>query len=136
TAFGFAMPVLAGHPETALHVTLVGISAASAIWIRSHFDLRFLARFVAAATLAVGLAAIQLVPTLEWLAQMPSALDSRWPLLPLHQLFAWVSRDVIRGPNSAGVWIPEGAAYVGMITLLAASFAVFGRDKRHGIFLA
>ena len=34
-AFAFAMPVLAGHPETAAHVTLVGIMVAAATWLAS-----------------------------------------------------------------------------------------------------
>ena len=86
--------------------------------------------FALAGILALGLASIQVIPTLEWLRQMDEALQFNWPGLPWRQALAWVSRDVIRGPNSAGVWIPEGAAYVGMIGLLAASLAPFHKARR------
>src|SRR5262249_19047911 len=118
TAFGFAMPVLAGHPETAAHVTSAGVALALVTCAGSSAPSRFLFRFAFAALLAVGLASIQLVPTFEWLSQLPAALDVRWPALTLHDAFAWVSRDMRRPPNSVGLWVPEGAAYVGMITLL------------------
>jgi hypothetical protein len=135
-AFAFAMPVLAGHPETAAHVTLVAIAIAGLTWAASHFKLRYACRFSLAGILAAGIASIQIIPTLEWLRQMPSALDLRWPVLPLHEALAWVSRDIIRGPNSAGISVPEGAAYVGMITLLAASIGLLHRAKRYVLFLA
>jgi hypothetical protein len=134
-ALGFAMPVLAGHPETAVHVTFVGCALALATFASSKRDVRFLARFTMAGLLAIGLAAIQIVPTLEWAGQMAAGLDIRWPALPLRQAFGWVTRDVLRGPNSAGIWIPESAAYVGMIVLLVAPFGLFHRNRRHVVFL-
>ncbi len=135
-AFSFAMPVLAGHPETAAHLTLAGASMALAWCVGSvphrgrYSSAAFLLSFALAGILALGLASIQVIPTLEWLRQMDEALQFNWPGLPWRQALAWVSRDVIRGPNSAGVWIPEGAAYVGMIGLLAASLAPFHKARR------
>ena len=135
-AFSFAMPVLAGHPETAAHLTLAGASMALAWCVVSvphrgrYSSAAFLLSFALAGILALGLASIQVIPTLEWLRQMDEALQFNWPGLPWRQALAWVSRDVIRGPNSAGVWIPEGAAYVGMIGLLAASLAPFHKARR------
>ncbi len=135
-AFSLAMPVLAGHPETAAHLTLAGASVALAWCVVSvphrgrYSSAAFLLSFALAGILALGLASIQVIPTLEWLRQMDEALQLNWPGLPWRQALAWVSRDVIRGPNSAGVWIPEGAAYVGMIGLLAASLAPFHKARR------
>ena len=134
--FAFAMPVLAGHPETTAHVTLVAIVLALVTWAGSQFNLRFLYRFTLAGVLAAGLASIQMIPTLEWLAQMPGALEIRWPVLPLKQILAWVSRDIFRAPNSAGLQIPEAATYAGMITLLAASLGLLHPAKRHVLFLS
>src|SRR5437773_735268 len=135
-AFSFAMPVLAGHPETAAHLTLAGASMALAWCVVSvphrgrYSSAAFLLSFALAGILALGLASIQVITTLEWLRQLDEALQLYWPGLPWRQALAWVSRDVIRGPNSAGVWIPEGAAYVGMIGLLAASLAPFHKARR------
>ena len=140
-AFSFAMPVLAGHPETAAHLTLAGASMALAWCVVSvphrgrYSSAAFLLSFALAGILALGLASIQVIPTLEWLRQMDEALQFNWPGLPWRQALAWVSRDVIRGPNSAGVWIPEGAAYIGMIGLLAASLAPFHKARRFAALL-
>lgn len=138
----FAMPVLAGHPETAAHLTLAGAFMAAAYWVAStqprtrHFNMAFPLSFALAGLLALGLASIQIVPTIEWVQQMNEAFKFDWPPLPRHQGLAWVSRDILRGPNSAGLWVPEAAAYVGMITLLAASLAPFHKPRRHVIVLA
>ena len=134
-AFAFAMPVLAGHPETAAHVTSATIAFAVVTWACAHLKMRYFLRFTAAGILAAGLASIQMVPTLEWLGQMPGPLQIIWPVLPLNQILAWVSRDIMRGPNSAGIQVPEAATYAGMITLLAASAGLLHSAKRHVLFL-
>src|SRR5262249_53429243 len=38
--------------------------------------------------------------------------------------------------NSAGVLIPEGAVYIGTLSLLAAAFAFFRRNKKDVVFFA
>ena len=135
-AFAFAMPVLAGHPETTAHVTLVTTALAAVTWISSRFRFQFAWRFAVSGILAGALASIQIIPTWEWLRQMPGALDSRWPTLARHQVLAWVSRDIFRSPNSAGILIPVATAYIGMITLLCAPFGLLHRAKKHSLFLA
>jgi len=141
-AFSFAMPVLAGHPETAFHVTLTGTAWAIVIWASSinlrgrSFDTGFLVSFTLVGLLALGVASIQMIPTVEWVGQMGDTLGARWPALPLHQALSFASRDILRGPNSAGILVPEGAAYLGMITLLAASLALFHRARTAVLFLA
>jgi hypothetical protein len=135
-AFAFAMPVLAGHPETAAHVTLTTITLALVTWFCTHFDRGFLFRFILAGLLAAGLSSIQMIPTLEWLGQMPGALQIRWPVLPPKQILSWVSRDIFRGPNSANLQVPEAASYAGMISLLAASLGLIHSAKRHVLFLS
>ncbi len=72
-AFAFAMPVLAGHPETALHVTATGSALALFLWLLPNPsgvrapDRRFLLCFFIVGMLALGLASIQMIPSLEWL---------------------------------------------------------------------
>jgi hypothetical protein len=140
TAVALAMPVLAGHPETAGHVTLAAMFLALVLWLSSagpeskRLEVRFVALFAGAGVLALGLTAVQVLPTLEWLGELGYALQINWPTLPPHQALAFVSRDAIRSPNSAGIPIPEGAAYFGMIGLLAAALAPFHRAKRYVMF--
>jgi hypothetical protein len=130
-AFAFAMPVLAGHPETTAHSAIVGCAFAAALW---GGDKRFPRYFAAAGVLAMGLGAVQIIPTVEWLRQLGNQFETPWPALELHQAQGLFSRDILSSPNSAGISVPEGAAYLGMLTLLAASLAPFHRARRYVIF--
>jgi hypothetical protein len=140
----FALPVLAGQPENAAHVTLVGLiffvyRAALPPPPRdgaSTGRLRFIALFGAAGLLALGLAAVQTLPTLEWIGQLERSLHMFWGPKPLHEIGAFLSRDLGSHPNSANVSIPESAAYAGMLTLLVAPLAFLHPNRRDAIFFA
>ena len=60
TSLAFAMPVLAGHPETAAHLTLAGMFMALILWLSPDnlagraFDLRFLLAFTIAGVSGAG----------------------------------------------------------------------------------
>ena len=142
TAVAFAMPVLAGHPETAAHVTLTGAALALLLWTilpgsnTARFDFRFPASFAFAGLLALGLASVQMIPTIEWLRKTGAAFQWVWPPLAPHQVLGWVSRDILRSPNSAGINIPESAAYMAMISILAAPLALFHRSRFYVGFLS
>ena len=144
TGLAFALPVLAGQPEIAAHVTVVGLLfflyrlglpslRQGAVPARR---LRFLVLFGAAGLLALGLAAVQMLPTLEWIGQLERNLHMFWGFRPLHEIGAFLSRDLGANPNSANIPIPESAAYAGMLTLLVAPLAIFHRNRRDAIFFA
>ena len=140
TAAAFALPVLAGQPESAAHVTLVGIAfflfrLAIPPTEGRHGRMRFVGAFAVAGLLALSLAAIQALPTLEFIGQLNRGLDQLWGPKPLHEIAAFLSRDLGATPNSAGIPIPEGAAYVGMLTLLLAPLALLHKNRRDAIFL-
>jgi hypothetical protein len=137
----FAMPVLAGHPEVAFYVTGAGVAFWLFLLLRDgrpdrRRALAAAARLAAGAALAVGLAAAQMLPTLEWVGQIQRSTGHSWtsPLRPL-QLQAFVSRDARASRTAIGVPVPEGAAYAGMLTLVAAPLA-FGlrRRRRETVF--
>lgn len=136
-ALAFAMPVFAGHPETAVHIGLAGTITAIFIWAFpldrhvSRFSVRFLACFGLIGILALGLASIQMIPILEWVKQVANPFDRGQPL----ELLALVSRDIRRAPNSVGLWPPESAAYLGMATFLAAPLALLYRARRAALLL-
>ena len=142
TVVGFAMPVLAGHPETAVHVTVTAVALAMGLWMfvpgsnTPRLDGRFPATFALAGVLALGLASVQMIPTIEWLRQAGTAFRWIWPPLAPHQIFGWVSRDIFRSPNSAGINIPESVAYMAMISILAAPLAGFHRSRFYVVFLS
>ena len=139
-AIAFAMPVLAGHPETAIHVTLVGVALAlflaalrpakQATWQ----PFRYLALFGAGGLLAMGVAAVQMLATLEWVPRINRDLDIIWPAVPLRNVIGLVSRDILSPSNSFGLQIPEQAAYVGMIAFLAFPIAWLHSQRRYTVF--
>jgi len=128
-AFAFAMPVLAGHPETAAHVTLTGLGLAVFL-IVSEPKFSFIRAFVGSSLLALGLAAIQIVPTVEWLTHIHRSLTQQWPAPPLYSILGLVSRDIIRAKNVIGLLIPEHAAYLAMMTFVAAPIGLVRRSSR------
>jgi len=133
-AFAFAAPVLAGHPETAFNVTLVGLTLAAFLFVPAP-DLKFAAYFTAAGVLALGLASIQMLPTLEWIRHVGDSLNEAWPALETWQLKGWVSRDILRNPNSSGIFIPEAASYAGIVSLLIAPLALWHQSRWYVRFL-
>lgn len=140
-AFAFAMPVFAGHPEAAAHITLVGLALAAfetfKPWTTASSSERkkFAAFFVFAGLLAVLLTAIQWLPTVEWISMTVRGLDARWGGRPIGEALAFLSRDMTSHPNAQGIAIPEGAAYVGVLPWILAPIAVFGL-RGYGAFFA
>ncbi|HEY4229303.1 MAG TPA: YfhO family protein [Thermoanaerobaculia bacterium] len=133
-----ALPVLAGQPENAAHLTLVALLfflfrlARPAVGETTR--LRFTLLFAAAGLLALALAAIQMLPGLEFIGQLDRGLTMPWGPKPLSELAAFLSRDLYSSPNTAGVPIPESAAYAGMLTLLLAPLAWMHRNRRDVLF--
>jgi len=137
----FALPVLAGQPESAAHVTLVGLlfffyrlALPSTEHRSARARGRFIALFTASGLLALGLAAVLILPTLEFIGTLDRGLNEAWPPKPLREMAAFLSRDLRASPNSAGVPIPESAAYAGMLTLLLAPLALLHRNRRDAVF--
>ena len=128
-AFAFAMPVLAGHPETAAHVTLTGLGLAVFLMV-SKPKFSFISAFIGSSLLALGLAAIQIVPTVEWLMHIHRSLRQQWPAPPLYSILGLVSRDIIRAKNAIGLLMPEHAAYLAMMTFVAAPIALVRSSSR------
>jgi len=128
-AFAFAMPILAGHPETAIHLVASGCVLALLLWAypqnsKRRFDLNFLLTFALAGILALGLTSVQILPTLEWVQNSGRDLHFSWPTFEWRQALSLFSRDILRGPNSAGIFVPNAVGYVGMLTLLLAAIGL------------
>jgi hypothetical protein len=140
-----AAAVLAGHPQTISYVVIF-IAAFAAFRLvtpgRSDERLpgarwRFALLVGGAAALAVGLTAVQWIPSLEWLSTLdrtPNVVYG-WHL-PIGDVVGLVSRDISHTPNNAGLISPDGATYVGVLTVLAAVFAVRHHRRAYVIFFA
>lgn len=136
-AVAFALPVLGGQPETAFQV----IFAAFLYAVYRLFPVKpmggwYVAAFGAAGVLAILLAAVQLLPTLEWVGLLDRTLAIRWIPLPWTQVMGLLSRDLLHHPNVDGVQIPEGACYIGAFTAATLPFLVFWRKRRDVFFFA
>lgn len=142
TAAAFALPVLAGQAEVAAQVTIVGlVYFAYRVFCPLRPSpgphrgrVRFVGSFALAGALALGLSAVQSVPTLEFIGQLDRGVKDVWGHKPLSEIVAFVSRDLGSSPNSAGVEIPEGAAYAGLLTLFLAPLAFWSAERRDAIF--
>jgi hypothetical protein len=128
-AFAFAMPVLAGHPETAAHSTLTGVAFAAFLWIRQP-RFSFVKTFVICGALSLGLAAVQLLPTVEWLKHIHNLRKDPWPAQPLWSIVTFVSRDIIREESAIGLQVPEQTAYLAMMSFAVAPLALLKKSSR------
>lgn len=135
-AVALAMPLLSGHPGMAAFVWAA--SAAFGLWTLFSDRPRSLIApgrgLLVAGVLSMGLAAVQVLPSAEWLGQIDRTLDVRWHPLPLSSAIGLFSRDLYTNPNSAGVPIPLAAVYVGALCLLAAAYAVLSLRLRQTLF--
>ncbi len=137
-AIPVAMTLVAGHPGVAAYVIVT--AGCYGLWITlcnhdSHFGPSIL--FLAAATgLALAFAAVQVIPTIEWLGAIDRTLEVTWPPLRLSYALALFSRDLSADINSAGIPIPLATVYVGALTLLLAPLAFFHRNRRDAVFFA
>ncbi len=141
-ALAFPLPILAGHAEIAVYVL-----AATAAW--AVFRLvspmpegaapggrsRFLLALSAAGLLALGLAAVHIVPFLEWVPRLSRQTDcAPWGGIPLRQLVMFLSRDATTNPSPVGVFIPEHSGYAGLLPLLLVPLALTGNRRREALF--
>ena len=141
TGCAFALPVLAGHPEVAIYASLAGV----AFWLfcllpageaNGSNRTRNVTLFAASGMLALGLAAVQWLPTLEWVQLLARTTELTWDRSrPIAELLSLFSRHARAAINPIGVPIPEGASYAGILTLLLAPLACAARRKREPIFL-
>jgi Bacterial membrane protein YfhO len=140
-----AAAVLAGHPQTISYVLIFFAAFATFRLVtpgRSDALIplarwRFASLVGGAAVLAVGLTAVQWIPSLEWLSSLdrtPNVVYG-WHL-PIGDVVGLVSRDISHTPNSAGLISPDGATYLGVLTVLAAVFSVRHPRRAYVIFFA
>ncbi len=135
TAVAFALPVLGGHPEVAFQVTVMAlVYAAYRLFPISRSSGRYALAFGAAGLLSVALAAVQLLPTLEWVSLIARSLNFHWGSLASSQSLAFISRDLLHQPNVDGISIPEGAAYIGAFTIALLPLIVLWRKRRDVVF--
>ncbi|MGE3909661.1 MAG: YfhO family protein [Chloroflexota bacterium] len=140
-AIPFAVPHMSGHPEVAAYTTLVGMAAALlylvcpptsdrpvTLWrarIRAFWGL------AAVGTLSLLLAAVQLLPTIEWIPQLKRELIGITAGMPYWDIMNFVYRHLAAAPiNGIGSYIPNAAMYAGLVTLVILPAALMHRRWR------
>lgn len=140
-ALPLAMPVLAGHPEvcayaisTVLAYAVYQLLAGLRRGRTSSWAIRYSGAFLLAAGLAVGICAVQLVPSLDWLPRITRRLAGTGVHLPVRTLLLLVSRDSVSNPHPIDLWVPDRCGYMGVGTLLLAPLAFFARRRTEAAF--
>src|SRR5205823_12020504 len=98
-----------------------------------HGRLKLLACFGAAAMLALGIAAVQTLPTLEWIRYVHNSRIVFWGARPLREFPALLSRSSFP-PTAEAIALPEGAAYAGGIALVLSFFSL-ARTRKLDVLL-
>ena len=142
-ALAFTLPLFGGHPGIAIYVTAYAAAFAAYCYLAPADGLpsrgRFAAAFALAGVLALALAAVQLLPTLEWIAHTArSPADfkiGRWHR-PAREIAGFLCRQSQVQVNSAGMDIPEALVYSGVLAVVAAFLAPLFRPARVPAFFA
>jgi hypothetical protein len=128
------MQLLAGHAQTTFYSLL--LAGLYALWRAvQQRDLKRLLPALGGAGLGFGLAAIQLLPTLELMltSQRSGGVDeilaltySYWPWRPM----TWIAPNIFGNPASGDYWgygaYWEDATYVGLLSIVLAAKAALG----------
>ena len=130
-ALALAMPPMGGHPEVAIYVMGTGAASALLYLFKAPFPGTSAPRWqaflglVAMAVLALMLCAIQFLPTIEWIPQLKRELSGLSNPMPDFYVFNFISRHMAAAPiNVIGAYIPNGAMYAGLVTLLVLPAAL------------
>ena len=141
-ALAFPLPILAGHAEIAFYV-LAATGAWAAFRLASPMPedaapkarSRFLLALSAAGLLALGIAAVHVVPFLEWVPELARQTDRAvWGGIPFRESVMFLSRDVTTNPSPVGVSVPEHSGYAGLLPLMLAPLAFTGNRRREALF--
>ena len=136
TAVALAVPPLSGHPEVAVYVMLLGAASGLLYLIsppptadtsRGAWRARGVALLglLAVGVLALLLAAVQILPTIEWIPQLKRELVGISAAMPPGDAFNFVVRHMAAAPvNVIGSAIPNAAMYAGLVTLLLVPTAL------------
>ncbi len=136
-AAAFTLPVLGGQPEVAFQMAVLAtLYAACRTFPLTSRSPRYLAAFAAAGLLALCLAAVQLLPTWEWIHLIPRSLTFSFRHVPTSRIVAFLSRDVFRSMNVDGISVPERFAYVGAFAVAALPFTWLWRIRRDVLYFA
>ncbi len=154
-AVAYGLMLLGGHPPTAVHVSLFVFAyfLMRLVTSRATHPFRRLGMFIAFLLAGVMVAAVQIIPYLEYYAQSSSSVSSgiiqRWayhltPDMLVHFIFPFLTGSPADGfedlswligpPDTAN--FNERTAYAGILPLLFAAYGIFCRRDQFAIFFS
>ncbi len=136
-----SMLLLAGHAQTAWYSLCLG-----GVWViylgwRSggwRYCLKTLLWYTGATVLSAAIAAVQLVPTLEYLRQSPRASSLSYDFTVNYSFWPWrilslFAPDLFGNPAQGDYWFNayfwEDAIYIGLLPILMAIYTLFRKTK-------
>lgn len=140
-----AVIILAGHPETAYEIALVtGLFVIFLLWRQRSQGWAYLVRgfglWAGACFIGVCLAAVQILPFVEYLQNSASTLlrgsatSAQAYSLPAYYAWTMISPDLYGNPAHHDWWGPqanynEANMYCGVLVILLALFAPLARER-------
>jgi hypothetical protein len=146
TGLALAVTPLSGHPEIAAYVALMAGANALVclLWPRLPASSdnpscatiwkargKACGALAVVAVLATLLSAVQTLPTVEWLPQLKRELVGISDVMPGFYILDLVYRQMAAAPlNALGIYIPNGAMYAGLLTMLVLPAALVHPRRR------
>ena len=136
-----SIEVLAGHPETLLHVTAIGVVYGLCELFRIGFPRNAMVAAIASGLLALGLTAIYLLPFLDAVSEtrdyaMRTQVYAHIPLpVPAGYVHDVLLGDLFPWLRSARRGLPEDVAAGSIVVALALYSVIFVRARRTWFFV-
>ena len=139
-AFALAFVVLAGNPESAVFIVLGALAFATfrLFEVSAVAPTRYVLALAAAGALALGLAAVQWLPTVEWithLSRLDRVVEAPFTGEP-RQLNGLLWRDNVDTRYDLGALPSQSSAYLAALVLVAVPLAARHRNRRDAVFFA
>lgn len=136
-SLAIATMLLAGHAQSAWYILLISVS-----WVvfrglikkKLNIFLRSSTTFIVAGLTAIGIAAIQLIPTFEFLQQSQRGSSLAYEYVVRYSFWPWrfltfILPDFFGNPGNGSFWgygnYWEDACYIGLIPTFFGFYAVF-----------
>lgn len=133
---------LAGHLQAFFYVYFITIIYFISKWFVNGKSVRVLLLFILCNIFFFAITAIQWIPTLQLILQSGRNIDQNWIkegwFIPWQHAIQFVVPDFFGNPTTLNYWgvfnYAEFVGYVGIISLIAALYALFFRRDRKTLF--
>lgn len=140
----FSAALFAGHLQTYLYVLLLSVMYFFARWVQHGKSLKVFLHFMLLVLGFLLITAVQWIPTVQFISLSARSVDQLlgWQqpgwFIPWQHLIQFVAPDFFGNPTTLNYWgewnYGEFIGYVGMVPLVMAVFALYGRHDKKTCF--